>query len=553
MRHGRELAPLAVVIIVPILVFARAVPYDFVRSWDDGRFISDNPDALHVSWPALVRIFSTVRFEAYQPLHLLSYWLDVPWFGPAPAVVHAVNLALWVLGLTSFYALLRALALPAWVCAWCTLLAGIHPAQVETVSWATGRKDVLALLFVTSSLRLQLKSTRAWDTSAWLARALYLAALLSKTTSLPLPVFGLCLDVWGRGKSLRSAVQWQLPSFAFSAVVSAAVLTIWREHALVRTTLGSLELAPLRFAQTLGHQWLMALWPSSNSPMYSTHRVGRVELAASLACAAYALSCFISWRRRAGLGFVGLAGFGLWLLPVSNLVPLYFPLQDRYASFPLFALALGIAGWLAERARSNRAPDLQWLAALGVLCLGLRTFQYAGVWQSELRLWGHAVRTQPDAEYAFLKLGEVRRDASDFEGAIAAYRGAVLLAPGRKLAHAGLFEVVARRDERYQRIAVPRARELALQYYARLDQPRALRAFAGELGGLGYVRALELPLHMWLAYEPQPETALTQAASSALAAGQTTLARFYVHELRHAPDSGPLAALYAEPYLRVLP
>jgi hypothetical protein len=105
----------------------------------------------------------------------------------------------------------------------------------------------------------------------------------------------------------------------------------------------------------------------------------------------------------------GLIGFGLFLLPASNLVPLYFPLHDRYASLPLFALGLGIAcygvtsvptpGPKTSSARKQRArfsiTDLGFIV-LAFLCL--RTVQYEGVWETELRLWCHAVRAQPDAD-----------------------------------------------------------------------------------------------------------------------------------------------------------
>jgi tetratricopeptide (TPR) repeat protein len=319
---------------------------------------------------------------------------------------------------------------------------------------------------------------------------------------------------------------------------------------MLRTTIGGPELAPLRFVQTVGHQWSTALWPSRTAPMYAIENVAQLDPTRTAAFIVYLLVCVWLLRARRGLAFAGALGFVVWLIPASNLVPLYFPLQDRYLSLPLFALGLALAGDLAQ---SQRRSALQLLGFAIVACLAARTVQYAGEWQSETRLWGHAARTQPDAPYAHLKLGEARREAGDLEGAIHAYQRAIWLAPTRKLAHAGLFEVVARRDERFGHLSPPRARELALQYYKRIDRPASLRPWVAELLELGYVRSAELPLQVWLAYEPLPDNVLAQSAIAALRADRPTLGKFYLHCLKQPPELEPLAGIYAQPYFRVVP
>ncbi|HTU62550.1 MAG TPA: hypothetical protein VMF89_29015, partial [Polyangiales bacterium] len=404
--------------LVPIVCFGRALSYPLARSWDDGRFIVDNPDVPHPSWDALVRMFTTVQFEAYHPLHLLSYWLDVPWVGThdlqlTATAVHCVSLGLWIAALSLSYELMRRLGAPLWAALLGTLVFGVHPAQVEVVCWASGRKDVLALLFSAASLLVQLSAAGPYSGRAWLSRGLYVCALLSKTTALPLPLVALALDCLARKRTLRESLLWQLPSLLLGVGVSFAVLSIWREHSMVRQTLGDEGLGLVRFVQTLGHQLRTAVWPSRVSPMYSTHSIAHWQLGRTLLCGAYLVACVLALRSTRGLMAAGLVGFGLFLLPASNLVPLYFPLQDRYASLPLFALGLAIAGAgiAAPSTAKQKKPTRNFAIDAGyvaLIFLCLRTVQYAGVWQSELRLWGHAVRAQPDADYAYLKLGEVR-------------------------------------------------------------------------------------------------------------------------------------------------
>ncbi|HEX4351828.1 MAG TPA: hypothetical protein VHZ95_02920, partial [Polyangiales bacterium] len=205
MKTSSEWPQRAAIALATLFTFARALPYPLQTSWDDGRFIANNPDVQHVSAVALARMFTLVQFEAYHPLHLLSYWIDVPWFGVSAIAIHAVSLLLWIAALLTLYAWLRALGIAPWPALLGTLACGLHPAQVEAVSWASGRKDVLALQLSAASLWAHARADSAWDRKSWSSRALYALALLAKTTSVPLPLFSLCVDVFARGIAWRKA------------------------------------------------------------------------------------------------------------------------------------------------------------------------------------------------------------------------------------------------------------------------------------------------------------------------------------------------------------
>jgi hypothetical protein len=542
----------AAIALAAVAVFARALPYPLQRSWDDGRFILDNSDVLHPSFAALQRIVSEPHFEAYHPLHLLGYWLDVPWSGANPWLIHATSLVLWVIALWFLYAALRTLSITPWVAVLGTLACGLHPVQVEAVVWATGRKDVLAMLFASASLWLHLRASSACDRFAWASRLAYALALLSKTTALPLPLVMLAIDILARNVRPLPALARQLPSFLIGAAASAGVLMIWRENVMLRTTVGGASLAPLRFVQTFGDQLLTAVWPSRTSPMYATNRVIEYGVTAFVAVFAWSAVCVAAWRSGARLVLAGLIGFGLLMLPVSNLVPMYFTLQDRYLSLPLVGLALAFAAFIDSAGASHRR-GASIVGSLLVVALGLRTVEYTGAWESETRLWGHAASTQPDADYAWLKLGEVRRDHGDLEGAIAAFQTAIQVAPLRKLAHAALFEAVALRDERIGSLAPSNARGLAQRYYEQLDSQQGLQELASYLLQHGYVRTIELPLQIIIAREKLPDDALQKIARAQLREGRRSLARFYAASMQKKTEDPELRALLDEFSFRVLP
>src|SRR5207253_1315938 len=157
------------------------------------------------------------------------------------------------------------------------------------------------------------------------------------------------------------------------------------------------------------------------------------------------------------------------------------------------------------------------------------------------------------ADYAWLKLGEVRRDHGDLEGAIAAFQTAIQVAPLRKLAHAALFEAVALRDERIRNLTPSNARALAQRYYEQLDSQQGLQELAAYLLQNGYARTIELPLQIIIAREKLPDDALQKIARAQLREGRRSLARFYAASMQKKTEDPELRALLDDFSFRVLP
>jgi len=548
-RPPRTPGPIHVAVsAVVLVVFARAVPFPLHADWDDGRFIIDNALAHQVSWRALRAIFAAPHFEAYHPLHLLSYWLDVPWAGANGPVLHAVSLGLWAIAANLLLRVFVGWGLSVPAAALATFACALHPIQVEAVSWATGRKDVLALLFSCMAVLLHLRSNRWLDRWAWLSRASFLCAVLAKTTALPLPAVLWLADVLLHRRSARDALRQQAPALVLGAAIAAGVIAIWTRNEMIRggadaATFGALG---ARVARTFAHQLGTALWPSATSPMYST-QAAPAGAGAWLTVAGAVLAVVAAHRAGARRALFALGAFLLWLAPVSNIVPMYFPLQDRYLSLPLIGLAFGCGAlldrWRARPGSDARLPVLA--GALIVFVLALRCVQYQGEWQDQTRLWGHAASTQPDAYYAFLKLGEVRAKTGDLHGAIRAYSQLLRIDPRRKLGHAALLRAVALRDERIRGLRPSQADALSREYYMQLDDAEALRALAGRMLRSGHLRALELPMHRALELQPVADSALERAAATHFAQGRPTVGLFYLGHMQQPTQHRELQALAA--------
>lgn len=525
--------------------FLRGLGTPLQPRWDDGRFILDNPLTRDVSLAALQAIFTRTHFQAYHPLHLASYWLDVPWTDADPLALHATSLVLWVLAANAVLAAMRGLGLGPVAAALATLAYALHPVQVEAVTWAAGRKDALAALFGFGALVFHLRAGVWNDRHAWLARAAFLCAVLSKTSALPLPFLFWLGDVLLRGRRPSQAAVMQLPSLAITVALAPLVVTTWSDSDMIRPEPGSPVAPFVRVANTIAHQLTTALWPSATAPMYSTRAVEQASAGAFVIAASTALLAAFWYRVRAKRAVFALLGFLILLAPVANAIPLYFPWQDRYLSLPTFGLAFGLGAWVEGSARRRRAGSIgPLLAAAGLVALlAARTVQYQGAWASERRLWEHAASVHPDAYYAWLKLGEVRREMGDLDGAVRAYGQLLALEPNRRLGYAALCQARAELDERRYGLVHARAEAYARELHANLDDAPALRGLASRMLTSGYLGALEVPLARALALEPYPDETLERAALVQARAGRASIARFYLARMRRPTRDPELVSL----------
>lgn len=545
-----------------LATFARGVPSPLVATWDDGRFLIEFAPVQSISLEHLRAIWTEVHFQAWHPLHLMGYWLDVPWAGPSGPVLHAVNLALWVIALWLVLRVFERLGLGPAAAVIAVLAYGLHPVQVEAVTWATGRKEILALSFACLAWLTHLDLDRyptvaAWKEAGGAARAklvaksavpalFYVLAAMSKTTVLPLPAVLFLGDVLLCGEPVRRALARQIPILVIGAALAAVVIGIWTHYEMIRPDAGGArsEGRAALVAATFTHHVTTAAWPSSLSPVYPIDRSGEFGAAVWILPVLYVVALFLAWRARAKRALFSLAATGVLLLPVLNFVPVYFQFQDRYLSLPLLPVAFGIGAAIDHAVRAGKGVIAIGLAAVLLAALAVRTFDYQRAWSSDLALWRHATSTHPDAFYAWMKLGEHLRDEGELDASIEAYARGIEAAPDLKLSHSAYFNAVAMRDEARARLPHQSLRWTE-RYHAALDDPEALRLLAGDMAVAGYREAVTLALGRSLDLAPIEDARLERAARVQLDRGEEWLARFYVSRMASPPRDPSLRDLAA--------
>ncbi len=164
--------------------------------WDDQATIAGNPLLGRLSIPRFAQYFTAFYNYDYYPVFYLSLWPERFLWGENPFGHHLTNLLLHALNAALVY-LLALKLLPDRKPARAAIVAAVwalHPVAVEPVSWATGRKVLLAASFSLLSLHFYLRAeesrgkTGRWRTAA--VALFSLGCLSNVAAAAAAPVFG---------------------------------------------------------------------------------------------------------------------------------------------------------------------------------------------------------------------------------------------------------------------------------------------------------------------------------------------------------------------------
>ncbi|MGH9886528.1 MAG: tetratricopeptide repeat protein, partial [bacterium] len=456
-----RLAPFLVAA-VTLLAFLPVLSNGFV-AWDDDKNFLDNTNYRGLGLAQLGWMWSTFHLGHYVPLSWMSLGLDYVLWGMNPVGYHLTNLILHAVNAVLVYHLARrlfGLADPAgqdgsvrdvWAAVAAALLFSIHPLRVESVAWATERRDVLSCLFFLSSILAYLRAVERGSRRDYLLGILAFAcALLSKATAVTLPAVLLVLNVYplkrvggtiGWTSTAARSVYREIAPFAALAAVAAAMTFVALQH-LEQLTLGA-KLAVS--AYSVAFYLLKTAVPTSLSPLYempsSVEPFGATYLAAYAVVVALAAIVWTYRRRTPALAAAAVA-FIVVLFPLLGLVQNGPQIAaDRYTYYAAPALTILAAGVLA---RLSRARVAFLAASVAIAALGALTWRQTMVWHDSGSLWAQVLRVQPQSSIARNNEGNVLMREGRFAEAVEQYEQAVTLAPRYAEAHNNLGVALAR-------------------------------------------------------------------------------------------------------------
>jgi len=384
----------------------------------------------------------------WLPLTHLSYLADQSLHGLSARIMLLENVALHALGtVLLFLAFLRMTDAP-WRSAAVAAVFAVHPLHVESVAWASQRKDVLSGVFFSWALLAHARFVVRPDTARrlvlWLACA---GAMLAKPTTVTLPFVLLLLDVWPLGRATRPdgrlaagrlpGLVWEkAPILALAAAASVATAAAQAGAGAVVEVAAFPPGARVANALVACVDYLRtAFVPAGLAPFYPAP-VGGVAARAWVPAAALLLAvtvaCAVGFRRRPWL-LVGWLWFLGMLVPMLGLVQVGSQARaDRYTYLPLIGLSIVPVWALAELAARGPRARVAAGALCGVALLGLALLAHrqAALWRDGVTLFRHTVAVTRDNPLARAQLADALVEAGRPAEAAPELRAAVRQAPG---------------------------------------------------------------------------------------------------------------------------
>jgi hypothetical protein len=175
----------------------------------------------------------------------------------------------------------------------------------------------------------------------------------------------------------------------------------------------------------------MVFWPADLCADYSTAMFLPISLTMALVGLAAVAGATVLLGRRNRLIVLAAGIFWLGLLPVSNLVPIFNPVADRYLYLPMVGVGMAAAAmvWQMQAMRAKWLYGAAVLAAGAMIAWSTVTLHRERVWHDSLALWSDTAQKDPYAARPADGLGFAYFDAGDFPQAVLWWQRAVKLAP----------------------------------------------------------------------------------------------------------------------------
>jgi tetratricopeptide (TPR) repeat protein len=451
-RHGTLAIGLAsAVFILTLLLFLPVYRNEYVN-YDDPEYITANPMlGAGLTKSNLAWAFTTTLTCNWHPLTWISLQMDSVLYGvdasgsPRAGGVHFTNAFIHAVNAGWLCWLLASLLGGPWRGAIAATIFAWHPLRVQSVAWASERKDVLCAFFFIATVAAYFRYAKRPTISRYLCVVAALAlGLLSKPMLVTVPLVLLLLDRWplarikGSPRPLRHRLAlWlvleKLPLFAMAG--ASAQVTMRVQGA----TMNSLELLPLGLrlehaaVSCLRYLW-MWIWPHL-LVVYYPHPYESYPLARmSVVVGILAAVSWAAWLHRRDRPFwlLGWLWYLIMLLPVIGIVQVGgHAVADRYTYLPMIGIGIALTWGVAEWARrSTRAGFLGiglWVVAM-ISWLPV-TLRQLHMWHDSARLWTQAWLTQPPDFVIAMNFGEAMAMQNDPASAYAAFDRARQLRP----------------------------------------------------------------------------------------------------------------------------
>lgn len=468
------------------IAFGRIAGNDFVN-YDDPRLITaHNIVKSGFNTESIKWALTDIRDEYWHPLTSLSLVLDWQLFGENATGHHLVSL-LWHIGaVLLLFLFLNKTTGQLWPSAFAAAIFALHPLRVESVAWASERKDVLSMFFGMATLYAYAFYVEDRKISKYLlCLFMFILGLMSKPILVTLPFVLLLLDYWPLERwpsSLNAHHQTTVDSSRTLHKKNKKNKTVVKvSFATVKNADGSLKnllvekLPFFLLSIILGIQTVLGLktsgylytldqllfsdrvinsvvsyfvyirkffWPVDLAVFYpyqSLYSNWQIFGAASFLIVITITVLF--FRKKTPFLLIGWFWYLGTLFPVIGLLQTGIQTKaDRYTYLPAIGIAIMLVWGIIHLMPKEKMRKIILLPAAVIVTIALTilTWQQCGHWKDSISLFRHALNVTEDNFVAHINYGAALAASRKHDDAIHHFRKAINIVPDNHVAHLGL-------------------------------------------------------------------------------------------------------------------
>jgi protein O-mannosyl-transferase len=415
--------------------------------WDDEAHVTrpelQSVDGLRQIW------FKLGATQQYYPLVHSAFWLEHKIWGDATIGYHLVNVLLHATSAFLFALILLQLSIRgAWIGAF---IFALHPVAVESVAWISEQKNTLSGVFYLSAMLLYLRYDEEKQRSHhrdvskyYLAFALFIAALLSKSVTATLPAALLVVIWWRRGRlSWNEDAVPLVPWFAVG--VAGGLFTAWVESRYIGAEGSAFTLSLVQRCLIAGRVvWFYLaklLWPVNLVFIYPRWEVSASVWWQYLFPAALICVVIAAWmiRERTRTPLAVLLLFIGTLFPALGFVNaypfIYSFVADHFQYLASLSVIALIAAGCTEKWRTT-------VAAVAICLLATLTFFQSRTYRDSETLYRSTIARSPSSWMAYNNLGLILQADGRVPEATSLYQQALAIKADYAEAHSNLGTVL---------------------------------------------------------------------------------------------------------------
>jgi len=409
-KPGISLLPALLALAITFIAFVPSLSNGFVN-WDDNINIYENKAIESLDWAHVKSIFTSTVIGGYNPLTILTFAVEKHFVGFSPRLYHVDNLILHLMCVLLAFLFLRMLKVSTWAAIFGALLFGVHPMRVESVAWATERKDVLYAAFYLGALVAYVRYIQSNFAKKYyvIAMALFAFSLFAKIQAVALPLSFLALDYYFKRPLKLKLLLEKAPFFLMSLAVGCiGVFLLSKSETLKDDSgfglVGHLLVGAYSYCVYL----IKVVVPYVLCPIYPyPAKLSPLFYVAPLGIAA--ICCWLFWLFRRGNRAI-IFGFAFFTVNIVFVLQILGAGQGFIADrFPYVAYLgfffLAAKYFDALVAQKDWRGFAQCAAAVAVVIFAVVTWKQCAIWQDGNTLWTFVVRKYPDDPFAYGQRG----------------------------------------------------------------------------------------------------------------------------------------------------